>query len=130
MVPGSLQQVSPNTLMTYNASQTPSLLQTMPTVSPKSAMKPVNEKLSKKPARPVKQVDTESSDDEPLYASKDEDSDDDDEVSTAKQKLIQSNKIDSSGLKATPPHPTDETDQKMASPGLNRSVFRELVPPK
>ena len=137
MMPGGLQQVSPNTLMTYNVSQTRSTILPAAKISPnqKSKDKVAQAKTSPKPVKPVSPVESEDSDDEdePLYATNDEESDeeeDEDEdvvvgakavdakkTPATKKTIIQSNKVDSSGLKATPPHHLDETDQKLASPG-------------
>ena len=138
MMPGGgIQQVSPTTMMTYNVSQQqnqssfPSAAKTSP--NSKAKEKPALTKTSPKLVKPVLRVESEDSDEEPLYATNDEESDDDEDddvddvivgkvvdskkVSATRKTIIQSNKVDSSGLKATPPHQTDETEQKSSSPG-------------
>ena len=141
MMQGNLQQVSPNTMMTYNLNQTlhsPTMAKVSPNQNKKGKGVQANPKqASQKPVDP-KPVELDDSDEEPLYASNDEESEDDDDddvinyvgaksaesskkVSGQKKTMIQSNKIDSSGLKATPPHHSDEADQnvKISSPGIN-----------
>ena len=142
MMQNSLQQVSPNTMMTYNLSQTihsPTIPKVSPNQNKKGKSVQANPKrASQKPVN-LKPVELDDSDEEPLYASNDEESEDDDDdddvidyvslksaesskkISSQKKTMIQSNKVDSSGLKATPPHHSEEADPnvKISSPGKN-----------
>ena len=152
MMPGGLQQVSPSTMMTYNVSQQQQQQQQTQSSFPSTAKgsltskakeKPIVTKTSPKQVKPVLPVDSEDSDEEPLYATNDEESDDDDDddvvsnvvvgkaaeskkATTTRKTIIQSNKVDSSGLKATPPHQTDETEQKSSSPGMISTLQSRL----